>query len=99
MRTASRLGSATPARSGSAASRWRRHRLLVAKHGLTIDDLLAADVVTADVTASREGEKEPDLFWAYVGVEATSGSLRASSSDSIRRIDRRRDDDAAATKT
>jgi FAD/FMN-containing dehydrogenase len=41
---------------------------LVRKNGLTIDDLLAADVVTADgtlVTASEDSE--PDLFWAVRG--------------------------------
>src|SRR5215213_3210879 len=41
---------------------------LVRKYGLTIDDLLAAEVVTADgeiVQASKESE--PDLFWAVRG--------------------------------
>jgi FAD/FMN-containing dehydrogenase len=41
---------------------------LVRKNGLTIDDLLAAEVVTADgeiVLASEESE--PDLFWALRG--------------------------------
>jgi FAD/FMN-containing dehydrogenase len=41
---------------------------LVRKHGLTIDDLLAADVVTADgrlVTASDQ--EHPELFWAIRG--------------------------------
>jgi FAD/FMN-containing dehydrogenase len=41
---------------------------LVRKNGLTIDDLLAAEVVTADgeiVQASEESE--PDLFWALRG--------------------------------
>ncbi len=41
---------------------------LVRKNGLTIDDLLAAEVVTADgeiVQASEESE--PDLFWAIRG--------------------------------
>ena len=41
---------------------------LVRKNGLTIDDLLAAEVVTADgevVTASPDSE--PDLFWALRG--------------------------------
>jgi FAD/FMN-containing dehydrogenase len=41
---------------------------LVRKYGLTIDDLLAAEVVTADgeiVQASEESE--PDLFWAIRG--------------------------------
>jgi len=41
---------------------------LVRKHGLTIDDLLAAELVTADgqlVTAS--GQEHPELFWAIRG--------------------------------
>jgi FAD/FMN-containing dehydrogenase len=41
---------------------------LVRKHGLTIDDLLAADVVTADGEIRRaDAETEPDLFWAIRG--------------------------------
>ena len=41
---------------------------LVRKHGLTIDDLLAADIVTADGTLRRvDHETEPDLFWAIRG--------------------------------
>jgi FAD/FMN-containing dehydrogenase len=40
----------------------------VRKHGLTIDDLLAADVVTADGQLRRvDAESEPDLFWALRG--------------------------------
>jgi FAD/FMN-containing dehydrogenase len=42
--------------------------LLVRKHGLTIDDLLAAEIVTA---AGRriyvDADNEPDLFWALRG--------------------------------
>jgi FAD/FMN-containing dehydrogenase len=42
--------------------------LLVRKHGLTIDDLLAADVVTADGRLVRaDAENHPDLFWAIRG--------------------------------
>src|SRR5215203_788962 len=47
---------------------------LVRKNGLTIDDLLAAEVVTADgnlVTASESSE--PDLFWAIRGGEGNFG--------------------------
>ena len=41
---------------------------LVRKHGLTIDDLLAADVVTADGQLLRvDAESHPDLFWAIRG--------------------------------
>lgn len=41
---------------------------LVRKHGLTIDDLLAADVVTADGRLLRvDTESHPDLFWAIRG--------------------------------
>jgi FAD/FMN-containing dehydrogenase len=41
---------------------------LVRKHGLTIDDLLAADVVTADARLLHvDAETEPDLFWAVRG--------------------------------
>jgi FAD/FMN-containing dehydrogenase len=41
---------------------------LVRKYGLTIDDLLAAEVVTADGEIVQTSEKsEPDLFWAIRG--------------------------------
>ena len=41
---------------------------LVRKHGLTIDDLLAAEVVTADGRLLRvDAETHPDLFWAIRG--------------------------------
>jgi FAD/FMN-containing dehydrogenase len=41
---------------------------LVRKYGLTIDDLLAADIVTADGEIRRvDAENEPDLFWAIRG--------------------------------
>src|SRR3990172_2240092 len=41
---------------------------LVRKHGLTIDDLLAAEVVTADGQLLRaNSESHPDLFWAIRG--------------------------------
>ncbi len=41
---------------------------LVRKYGLTIDDLLAADVVTADGRLLRvDAETHPDLFWAIRG--------------------------------
>src|SRR5207302_49124 len=41
---------------------------LVRKLGLTIDRLLAADIVTADGTLHRvDADHEPDLFWAIRG--------------------------------
>jgi hypothetical protein len=41
---------------------------LVRKHGLTIDDVLAADIVTADGKLLRvDTENHPDLFWAIRG--------------------------------
>jgi FAD/FMN-containing dehydrogenase len=41
---------------------------LVRKHGLTIDSVLAADVVTADGELLRvDAEHHPDLFWALRG--------------------------------
>jgi FAD/FMN-containing dehydrogenase len=41
---------------------------LVRKHGLTIDSLQAADIVTADGEIRRvDVENEPDLFWAIRG--------------------------------
>jgi FAD/FMN-containing dehydrogenase len=41
---------------------------LIRKHGLTIDSLLAADVVTADGELIRvDAESHPDLFWAIRG--------------------------------
>jgi FAD/FMN-containing dehydrogenase len=42
--------------------------LLVRKYGLTIDDLLAAEIVTADGEVRRvDADSEPDLFWAIRG--------------------------------
>ena len=41
---------------------------LVRKHGLTIDSLLAADIVTADGQLLRaDANTNPDLFWAIRG--------------------------------
>src|SRR5215211_650975 len=41
---------------------------LVRKHGLTIDDVLAAEIVTADGGLLRvDAETHPDLFWAIRG--------------------------------
>jgi FAD/FMN-containing dehydrogenase len=47
---------------------------LMRRHGLTIDNLLEVELVTADgrvVTASEE--KNPDLFWAVRGAGANMG--------------------------
>jgi FAD/FMN-containing dehydrogenase len=41
---------------------------LVRKHGLTIDDLLAAEIVLADGRLLQvDDQREPDLFWAIRG--------------------------------
>ncbi len=51
------------------------------KHGMTVDNLLSANMVTADGESVRASQDEnPDLFWASVAGEETSGwSLRSSS--------------------
>ncbi len=41
---------------------------LMGKHGLTVDNLISADVVTADAEFhSVSADREPDLFWALRG--------------------------------
>ena len=41
---------------------------LVRKHGMTIDDLLAAEIVTADGEVRQvDADHDPDLFWAIRG--------------------------------
>ena len=41
---------------------------LVRAHGMTIDNVLAAEIVTADGRIREvDGEREPDLFWAIRG--------------------------------
>jgi len=52
---------------------------LARKHGLTIDDLLAAEIVTADGQLHRvDAEHEPDLFWAIRGAGANFGVVTRS---------------------
>lgn len=47
---------------------------LVRKFGLTVDDLLAAEIVTADGQLRRvDAEHEPDLFWGIRGGGANLG--------------------------
>jgi FAD/FMN-containing dehydrogenase len=47
---------------------------LARKNGLTMDDLLAAEVVTADGEILQASEEsEPDLFWAIRGGESNFG--------------------------
>jgi FAD/FMN-containing dehydrogenase len=44
------------------------------KHGMTIDNLLAVDVITADGQLRRASDKEnPDLFWAIRGGSGNFG--------------------------
>ena len=49
---------------------------LVRKHGLTIDDLLAAELVTADGDRLHvDSERHPDLFWALRGGGGNFGVI------------------------
>ena len=47
---------------------------LMGKHGLTVDNLLSADVVTADAEFHAvNADREPDLFWALRGGSGNFG--------------------------
>jgi FAD/FMN-containing dehydrogenase len=49
---------------------------LVRKYGLTIDDLLAAEMVTADGQKLRlDAQTNPDLFWAIRGGGGNFGVI------------------------
>lgn len=52
--------------------------LLGRKHGLTIDHMVAAEIVTADGRPRRaSADEEPDLFWAIRGAGANFGIVTA----------------------
>ena len=82
--TASRPGSATRARSGiGGITLGGGIGYLVRKHGLTIDDLLAAEIVTADGQLLRvDADRTPTCSGRSAAAAATSGSRPGSSSGS-----------------
>ena len=53
-------------------------------YGLTIDNLLAVDVVTARATVRRARRENADLFWGLRAAAATSASSRRSRSGPMR---------------
>jgi FAD/FMN-containing dehydrogenase len=56
---------------------------LMRSYGLACDNLVSAEVVTADGShLSADAEHHPDLFWALRGGAATSASSRSSNSSS-----------------
>ncbi len=51
---------------------------LTGKHGLSLDNLLSAEVVTADGALVRaSADEHPDLFWALRGAGANFGVVTA----------------------
>ena len=58
---------------------------LMRKHGLTCDNLLAVELVTADGRLVRvDADTEPELFWGYAAAAETSAWSPPSSSASTR---------------
>jgi len=80
LRTCHARSASTP-RPVSPASRSRGFGWFSRKHGMTIDNLLAVDVITADGRFVRANEREnTDLFWALREAAAISVSSRGSNS-------------------
>jgi FAD/FMN-containing dehydrogenase len=58
---------------------------LMRRHGLTVDNLLAVDLVTAEGERLRvDSDREPELLWGLRGGVATSGSPPPWSTGCIR---------------
>ena len=81
---------ARPARAGDELGRLRRRRrrrprdrpaasaYLARRHGLTIDHVIAAEIVLADGRLLRvDDEHHPDLFWAVRGAGGNFGIVTA----------------------
>ena len=55
------------------------------KHGLTADNMVGAEMITADGEQVRASENEnPDLFWALRGGGGNLGSSPASTTSCTR---------------